>query len=159
MRVMVALEDVGELPELINMLESGDERVAHQAWIALRSMTGEDLDENASSWDAWYQRELNGWLKRASTLTDDLVGGTPEQAVRAILELGKCRHFRDEAAFVLARGMERNEPELMRLCCQILGTLGSPLARPALQSALLHSNASVRDAAAQAITLLDKPQG
>jgi hypothetical protein len=157
LRAAVALEDVDAVPDMILLLQKGLEPVASHALAALRRITREDLGKDASVWDAWFQKERAAWLANAGPLADQLTRGSKEQAASAMHELGHQRLFRHEAAMVLRKGVDRREPALVRLCCQILGRLGSSLGLEALKQAQGHEDPKVREAASQAIRLLSAP--
>ncbi|MFN0007916.1 MAG: HEAT repeat domain-containing protein [Planctomycetota bacterium] len=154
-----ALEDHEAVPELARLLEHEDAQVCRDARSALKKIVRKDLGRLPGPWTAWYQNESGWWRANSSSIGQDVVGSDPVKAAAAILELGKRRIRRDEAALMLAEGLLRPEPDLVRTCCQALGHLASPLAVPALEKATRHRDLEVSAAAREALAQIRRLPG
>lgn len=151
-RASLALQDVDALPIWIELLD-GERELARAAHEALQRLTRKALRPDPAQWEQWHRRELAEWR-----LADGRAAGVLSRdravAVESILALGRTRLFRHDAARMVAAGLERPEPDLVRLCCQVLGELGSPAGESALRSATAHDDEGVRAAAALALERL-----
>lgn len=158
-RALVALEGCDAIPDLIDLLNQGDGTVVHHARSELRRLSRCDYGDSAHDWQSWYGRERQEWRIRAGALERRVARGDPTEAAGAMLELGRTRLFRHEAARALSTGIVRREPDLVRLCCQLLGELCPREGRPALEFAVEHHAPEVRDAARQALARIEGTDG
>ncbi|MCE9595685.1 MAG: HEAT repeat domain-containing protein [Planctomycetes bacterium] len=146
---LVALEDVDAIPILIDQLDDGPE-LARAALDALRRMSRRDLGTTSEGWSRWYASEVAHW-RVTEGRAGNVNSGNRLDAVNELLALGRARLFRHAAAEYASAGVVRPEEDVARLACEILGELGSPVAEPALESALDHPNDAVRNAARAAL--------
>ncbi|MBI5434098.1 MAG: hypothetical protein HZA52_14795 [Planctomycetes bacterium] len=148
----VALEDVDAIGELIELLDAETD-VARTALDSLRRISRKAIGRDSEEWTEWFRREQRDWT-RAEARVADLRSSDRATAVAELHALGHARLFRHEAAAHVVVALERSEPELVRLACEILDELGSPVAEPALVLATEHADASVRASAEQALACL-----
>ncbi|MCK6448316.1 MAG: hypothetical protein L6Q99_18160 [Planctomycetes bacterium] len=148
-RAAFALQDIDAVPVWIELLE-GDDDVARAALDALRRTTRKALDRDAEEWRAWRERELADW-RVAERRADELRSPDRAKAAAELLALGRAKLHRHQAAELVAGAFARDETDLLRLACQVLGELGSPAGEAALVDATEHADASVREAAELAL--------
>ncbi|MCC6408837.1 MAG: hypothetical protein IT453_16865 [Planctomycetes bacterium] len=151
-QALVALEDVDSITALIELLDAEND-VARTALDSLRRISRKAIGRDPEEWTEWLRREQRDWT-RAEARVADLRSSDRAVAVAELHALGHARLFRHEAAAYVVVALERSEPELVRLACEILEELGSPVAEPALLLATEHDDASVRAAAEQALACL-----
>jgi HEAT repeat protein len=60
---------------------------------------------------------------------------------------------------ILAEGLARPEPDIVRTCCQAIGHLRSTSAVPALETATQHGDPEVREAAIEALSQIRGAKG
>lgn len=149
-RATFALQDVDALPVWIDLLDSDDDDVARTALDVLRRTTRKALDRDAKEWRSWREREIAEW-RVAERCAGDLRSPDRAKAAAELLALGRARLYRHQAAELVAAAFDRQETELLRLACQVLGELGSPAGEPALLDATEHVDETVREAAELAL--------
>jgi len=140
------------VPLWIELLD--DERdVARDALQSLRGLSRRALDRDPVAWRSWLARDLAAW-RSAEARAADLHSPDASKAAAELQALGRVRLYRHDAAAIAIAGLERREPELVRLTCQVIAELGSPVGEPALRAMADHPDASVRATAERALERL-----
>lgn len=150
------LEDDEALPALIGLLEEEDASMTSAARDALARIAHKDLGAQPEEWALWYRSELAWWKIESENRADALAQGDASKAAAAILDIGRRRLYRHDAARMLVRGLERSEPHLVHMTCQVLGQLSSPTVVPELNLALTHGDVEVRNAARMALWRIEE---
>ena len=150
-RAAASVEDYGALPELLEMLESREPDVRDDAHRALRQLTRLGFRADPLQWNTWYAQELDWREQRYETLRLSLDDPDASVVKRAIAELAGHRLYRHELAAVLGTCLDRPEPDVVRMACEGLAQLESPVAVPGLAACLENPAPRVREAALAAL--------
>ncbi len=150
-RATQEIEDIGATERLIELSDHRVRAVSTAATGALRQLSGIDRGRGSDRWKAWYEVTQNWWKWEAPDLLENIEHGNDAQASSALLELSKWRFHRHQISPVVARVLQRKNPELLVLACAVLGHLGSWSVVPALVETLADPNADIRSAAVQSL--------
>jgi len=152
------LEDYEALPDLIRLLAHADPRMTQVARRALRRIAHQDLGSRRESWEAWYRAESEWWESNSVPIAEALRGRDAARTAAAVQELVRHRLLRDDAAHLLAEGLQRSERELVLMCCRALGQFRSSVAVTALEALRGHPDEDIRGAAETALALIVGPR-
>lgn len=148
------LEDDEAVPHLVELLPHDEARVRAAAHLALKTISGLGLDPDPAVWQRWYTAEMDWWDTVADSVLARVDRDHGEDFVRAAGELMQHRLYRERVAESLVRALDRHDDSEVRLACQLLGNLGSPVAIAALEDCLRHDDPGVRRAAAASLERL-----
>jgi hypothetical protein len=157
---LTALGDTDSLAALIELLESENAGLRHNAHWALKKLTGLTLASDAAAWSRWHQGELF-WLLRSKPrefqrLRDD----QPAVVADALREVLVHPLARAELAAALPDLLKSRAPAIRVLACRTLAELDTQVAVEKLVWALEDPVAEVSQAAHAALrklTRLDLP--
>lgn len=135
-----ALEDYEGIPTLVEALDDQDPNLRRAAARALRKITGQSHGLDSSRWAIWYWVEQRWWNEEATDAFSTLRHGDSSEAIGVIRELAQRGLFRHELAELACDGLQRDEPEVVALVCQLLRDLDSVAAVEPLKRALAHNN-------------------
>jgi hypothetical protein len=150
------LEDDEAIPALVELLSHPEVRVREAGLQALQRITGLVLGSAPAAWSRWYAAELQFWDTVADSVLARLEREQGVEFVRAAGELMEHRLYRERTVEGLVRVLDRSDDLEVRLACQLLGSLGSPTALPALEECLRHDDPGVRQAAAASLARCSK---
>jgi hypothetical protein len=145
------LEDLDAIPELIELLKGPSRSVSTKALECLRSLSEQGFGAEPKRWKDWSHRADEWRRTTAPKLLADVASAVPGRASHALMEFSKWRAFRHELSPGIAKGLAREEPELVVLTCAVLGHLGSWLAIPELAECLRDGDPSIRRGALLAL--------
>ena len=128
-----ALGDFGSVDTLIDLVQTPWAGVTTTAHRALCHMSGLELPAQSSSWRTWRTRESEWFLHREPALLTEIQCGSERQARETLQEIGLYRWERHRLSDIAAEGLLRPEASIRNLACSVLGQLGSPRARAALE--------------------------
>lgn len=125
-----ALGDFGSVDALIGLLSSPSPLLQEAGLLALRSLSGLVYGSDPQLWTAWHERE-RGWFEAHSVeLFEDLGSPYASRVTGALCALAGHRYKRDEIAASVASALRHPNPDVRRLACSTLASLGSrPSAR------------------------------
>ena len=149
------------IPAWIELLESDSRGTRERARHSLEELTGLALGATRARWLAWYESECTWYDEEAPVLLAQLGSADDAQVLTAVRTLSLRRLHRDELAEALAELLDHVTPAVRLCACSALESLGSPLALPALATALADDDAAVARGAWSALrrlTGLDLPQ-
>jgi HEAT repeat protein len=149
------MRDDEAVPDLIELLADGEPAVRESAHWALQQITGLGLTAQPEHWRTWFEAEEAWFDDRAMDLRDQLGRASSKQVVSALCELARHRWRRHETATRIEKLLRHSDPALRALACIVLGQLGSNRSVEPLRGAVEDPDASVRQAAASALTALE----
>ncbi len=145
------LHDVESVPRMIEMLEDENDRVSGNALWSLRNISGLRFPADPIRWSRWFETE-SVWLENESFQVIERLGSeNSAEVLAAIGSLSKRRVFRDEIAGELSWVLQHENPEMRRLGCVGLRSLGSKGAVEPLVDALPDVDEEVGKAAWEAL--------
>lgn len=148
---LVALHDYSSTEVLIALLESDEEVLRQRAHAGLRELTGLGLPADRNRWQLWLEEELRWFADHERPTLRELRSGDLATVSRALQRLSQRRLFRDRLAVAVLGLLEERNPVLRRLACETLDRLDEPLAIERLTEALDDRDATVADAARDAL--------
>ena len=145
------LDDGTHAGELIGGLQDPDEPTRDSALWALRKLTGLGFSATPEPWLAWLQSET-AWNESARTAhRADLESSDPERVAAALRGYAGRLVNRESLAEEVAVVLERDEPELRHLACEVLASLRALSAIRPMAYLLSAPEDSVREAAWRAL--------
>lgn len=153
-----SLGDHDSIPQLISHLSHEEPLVREAADDALSRLTARKFRGDRDAWQAWYYEELDWWAEESSRCFQGIRSADAALAVRAIRDVSSRRLHVDDLSREVAWGLNRTQPEIVRLTAAALGALGSSAVMGDLVRALDHADEGVVRAAHAAlcrITRLD----
>ncbi len=142
------LRDVEAIGDLVGL--TFDPVAGRPAMTVLKQLSGQRYGK-PESWEAWYSMELAWWEQRGSQRLDLLSTGTPAEVAEVLMEVSRKPLFRDRIAVAVMAQLGREQADLVKLACAVLGHLRSGLALPELEALAGHPDPGVRAAAAAAL--------
>jgi HEAT repeat protein len=155
------LDDGTCVAALIEHLEDVDAGVRDSALWALRRVSGLGFSADLPAWNAWNRDEVAWHARERPRLREDLASGDRQRIAIALRAYGEHRTKRAELADDVVKILSNPRPELRRMACEVLQTLGAPSASGALAESLQDPDRDVAEAAWQALkslTGLDLPR-
>lgn len=144
-----ALGDFGSVDDLVDLIQAPWTGVSTNAHRALCHISGLELPGQASSWLTWRARESDWFLHREPALLTEIQCGSERQARETLQEISLHRWERHRLSDIAEEGLHRPEAAIRSLACSVLGQLGSPRARAALEE-FMRSEDEAEAQAAQA---------
>jgi HEAT repeat protein len=145
------LDDGACVPALIARLSDKEPGVKDSALWALRRVSGLAFPADPTAWTLWERSESTWHTDVRPRLRTNLVSSDPKLVVGALRAYGEHRTRRGELAAEVSRALVDAHPELRRLACATLQTIGSSSAATALTVALDDPDPTVADAAWRAL--------
>ena len=143
-----------DVPELIELLDSENDRIRQSALEALQSLGGCRLPADAERWWAWHEAEQTWWDEVGSTTSEDLRAEEAVDQVRAVTALLRHPLFFRECVPELAEVVRNGALEARIAACRALAQLRVGRSIPALIDALEDEEDAVRDAAHRALVAI-----
>lgn len=140
-----------DVPDLIELLDSEDDRIRQSALEALQSLGGCRLPEDSERWWAWHEAEQTWWDEVGSTTSEDLRAAEAVDQVRAVTALLRHPLFFRECVPELADVVRNGALEARIAACRALAQLREGRSIPALIDALEDEEDTVRAAAHRAL--------
>ncbi len=134
---IASLGDYDSVDALVELLSAPSDGIRASAYGALCRLSGISLPPQETSWHVWRVQEGAWFEEREPTLLSDIEEGSEQAAQDAMLEMSAHRWERHRLSDIVAEGLNRPEESVRGLACSVLGQLGSPRARAALQKFLL----------------------
>jgi len=155
------LDDGSHAHVLVDALDDEEFEVREAAAWALRKMTGFGYPATPEPWRAWLHDEQRWNDDERAAARAALESSDVAEVVVALRAYAGRRAWRESLALDVALVLERNEPNLQRLACEVLQSLNAYCAIRPMASLLDAPQTAVRDAARRAlgsITGLELPQ-
>ena len=159
-RAIASLGDYESIPNLISHVAGEDELLCEAADRALERISMRTFHADPRAWEGWYTEETDWWARESVRCFKEINSTDSAVAIRAIREASTRRLYRHDLSRAIAPGLDRQEPEAVRLTAATLGALGSRTALQDLIRALDRSDpviVSAALAALQRITRLELP--
>lgn len=145
------LGDFAAFDQLVELLSSPSSLLQEAGLRALQRLSGLGYGADPLLWQAWRQREASWFEERADGLLGDLQSAGRARVTGALHELAGHRFRRDEIAAAVARVLAHPDPEVRRLACSTLASLGSGQSAPELVNRLEDHDPGVARSAWQAL--------
>ncbi|MBL8862460.1 MAG: hypothetical protein JNK02_10670 [Planctomycetes bacterium] len=155
------LDDGSHAELLIDGLADEDQGVRESALWGLRKISGYGFSATPDPWIAWLAQELRWNEVERPRLRTQLAAREPERVAAALRGYAGRRVWRESLAEDVAIVLERSEPALQLLACEVLESLRALSAVRPMAALLSAPEEGVRDAAWRAlgtISGLDLPR-
>jgi HEAT repeat protein len=151
LQALGTIDDGTNVATLIQSFDDADAGVRDSALWGLRKLSGLGFPAERAPWKAWSASEEAWHRGKRAHLQQELASNSVARISAALHEYSDRRTRRGQLAGDVEKVLERPEPELRVLACAVLGQLGSPVSCEALAEAMRDADASVREAAWQAL--------
>jgi HEAT repeat protein len=148
------LRDSEAVPILIGFLDSDDTGLAGNALWALRRITDLNFPGLPERWSAWYESELEWFVRQQDFVLRDLHSGSPSAAAAAARTISERRLWREELAQELLTALRRPHSTLRGPICRALERLGVDSVAPDLVDLLDDEDPASVQAALRTLTAL-----
>lgn len=151
LQAIASLDDGTHASVLIDALRDEDEGVRGSALWGLRAMTGFGFPATPETWEAWHSAESCWSENERPRRRAELLATNPSRVAAALRAYSGRRAWREELATDVVMVLDRKEPELRALACEVLADLGALGAMRPLGLLLFAPERVVRDAALHAL--------
>lgn len=148
------LRDSESVPILIEFLSSPDAGLSGNALWALRRITDLNFPGLPERWSAWYESELEWFVREQDFVLRDLHSGSPSAAAAAARTISERRLWREELALELLTALRRPHSTLRAPICRALERLGVDSVAPELVDLLDDEDPASVQAALRTLTAL-----
>jgi len=149
-----ALEDLDSVDLLLDLLEHPERGVRQSAHRGLQAIAGVQLPLDPARWRLWIAEQRAWYEERAAALPGELASSNRMTLVQALGEVAMHRLHRRDLSHEVSLLLERTEPAVRTLACQVLAQLGVADPVPALIPLLEDPDPAVAAAAQGALHTL-----